>query len=781
MPNKIQLFAVSDTKELVQNETNAGPASLPTFVQNDVVPLELTLLNKTGSITSPFTRQTDQQSVRVGIVTPHAQSPTVHAVGTLSFFAGAGTYNGSISLSTQEIATLLGASTAAAATFEIEVVGGQSSVYTIQKPVEIRADGLKLGAPVAITGTQSFLDSGQSDDRYLRRTGVGTAQGDWSITVLHGGAGSEAKFTRDTDSKVFSLGSWAGASWSTGNPNELTTRGDVVVLVGGGTLSSGEIHRAADPSHDNALARKSYVDARVLAGGTLTNDLHLPGIDEHPKAAASIGYVLAHASTPQVDSTLNFTGSLLGVNIATTGSLVSYTHLHTTSQVAEESGPLYFTATRVRETALTGIDTSTQAVIVAGDNVLSGLGKLEAAKVSKSNGTFTSPVRFSPGTAGAPAITIASDLDTGIFWPTAGNTISIATDGGELVRFGGGAVTIGATTAISTLGIVGHANWSHLIVRGNATQTVDLVQIQDSAETVLTSINKDGALVISNSGLFGSPKGVKITSTNSAGYAAVELTNNSGGSGFLKMLGSGGSPIHALVLENAGAADVCIRTDGIDRVRVTESGEVQVTGLRVMASGGASLEGAVWQNDAQNALATYVGGLASTLPGVIYTSTADKNVASTTAETSIIPTGTGTLTLPANFWVVGKTIKITLIGFLRSKSSAPGTLDVRTKLGAVNIGATGGFVMDTGLSDIITRVNVLMTCRTTGATGTVKVCGALEYLGSGVTYFKVQPFSQGSMVVDTTASSALDMTATFSVSDATNSWTTVDVAFEVLN
>ena len=56
-------------------------------------------------------------------------------------------------------------------------------------------------------------------------------------------------------------------------------------------------------------------------------------------------------------------------------------------------------------------------------------------------------------------------------------------------------------------------------------------------------------------------------------------------------------------------------------------------------------------------------GITGALPAsVIYRQTADKTVANTTTETSIIGTGVGTLPLPANFLIPGRTLRLTFEG-----------------------------------------------------------------------------------------------------------------------
>ena len=98
------------------------------------------------------------------------------------------------------------------------------------------------------------------------------------------------------------------------------------------------------------------------------------------------------------------------------------------------------------------------------------------------------------------------------------------------------------------------------------------------------------------------------------------------------------------------------------------------------------------------------------------------------------------------------------------------------------IATTGGFSLEAALSDVITNIELLMTCRSTGVSGTIRVIGTLEHLEAAGLNRAVKLFGQGGgMTFDTTEAGDLAMTGQFSVSEVANVWTTVDCSFEVLN
>jgi hypothetical protein len=116
-------------------------------------------------------------------------------------------------------------------------------------------------------------------------------------------------------------------------------------------------------------------------------------------------------------------------------------------------------------------------------------------------------------------------------------------------------------------------------IRGNATQTTDVLQTQDSSGNIKLRINQHHGLSITGDGLSASDtKGLKITATSASGAASVEMLNSLGGTpSALKLTGPSQSPSNTLLLVNEAAGDVALMTDGIARLTVKESGVIQVT------------------------------------------------------------------------------------------------------------------------------------------------------------------------------------------------------------
>lgn len=170
--------------------------------------------------------------------------------------------------------------------------------------------------------------------------------------------------------------------------------------------------------------------------------------------------------------------------------------------------------------------------------------------------------------------------------------------------------------------------------------------------------------------------------------------------------------------------------------------------------------------------------------GILFQQTADATVGSSIVEATIIGTGLGTLTLPANFFTVGRGIRISGYGFYTTKNGGPGTLRIRVKLGTT-------VVLDTTANSVTNNVSparlwmiepALITCRTTGNPGTVQGQGNVEFATTHAGSFD-DDFGPNTAVVslDTTSAHTIDVTAEWSVSDPANTMTSTNFVVEVLN
>lgn len=150
----------------------------------------------------------------------------------------------------------------------------------------------------------------------------------------------------------------------------------------------------------------------------------------------------------------------------------------------------------------------------------------------------------------------------------------------------------------------------------------------------------------------------------------------------------------------------------------------------------------------------------------IYAQTNDVTVVNTTTPTTIIGTVTGSATLPANFFGVGKTIIIFVSGTYAQTSSS-NTCTLNFSIGGVAIGSIA-LQHGNSLSTTYFEARIVATCRTTGASGTVQYqgCGLLNLAGTPEFYY-ITSATSGS--INTTTTNAINVTATWLAANPSNS------------
>lgn len=160
----------------------------------------------------------------------------------------------------------------------------------------------------------------------------------------------------------------------------------------------------------------------------------------------------------------------------------------------------------------------------------------------------------------------------------------------------------------------------------------------------------------------------------------------------------------------------------------------------------------------------------------LFTQTASAAAANTTAETALSSTGEGSLTLPANYLRVGRTIHVRASGF--HSSSAGPTIRIRIKLGSTGVLDTTAINSGNGTNKMWLAEGTI-TCRTTGASGTVFGQGYYaEFHPSGTTDSMV---NTGTNTIDTTVPQAVSVTAQWGTASPSNTITCTNLTVETQN
>lgn len=200
--------------------------------------------------------------------------------------------------------------------------------------------------------------------------------------------------------------------------------------------------------------------------------------------------------------------------------------------------------------------------------------------------------------------------------------------------------------------------------------------------------------------------------------------------------------------------------------------------LRGSAAYAGTVEGDFWNDYTQHCLIGYVAGVKQFDSRVLFVQTADATITNTNVETTMFGAGIGTLTLPANFFVVGKTIRLNLRGVHTMDATPPSTV-YRVKLGGVTF-ATITFA-DANDTNQYFELDFLLTCRTTGVGGTAIGQGVIlmhESTGATTADFR-QLVMTATAALDTTIARILDVTAQPAVADAGSSITITNAIVEI--
>lgn len=180
----------------------------------------------------------------------------------------------------------------------------------------------------------------------------------------------------------------------------------------------------------------------------------------------------------------------------------------------------------------------------------------------------------------------------------------------------------------------------------------------------------------------------------------------------------------------------------------------------------------------------FPSGLPNATVATLFSSTATQTVAATVSETTIIGSGSGSLTLPANYLTAGKVLRFAIRGLYSTPALNIGSIAVKLKLGSTVLNTTASA---SALAVSVTNAGfdgeAFITCRTTGASGSVILMGGLTYgVGNNLAPL-VLAINNGvsATTIDTTGTLALDCTITWSNNTAGNSVSSLNCLLEGLN
>jgi hypothetical protein len=160
-------------------------------------------------------------------------------------------------------------------------------------------------------------------------------------------------------------------------------------------------------------------------------------------------------------------------------------------------------------------------------------------------------------------------------------------------------------------------------------------------------------------------------------------------------------------------------------------------------------------------------------------------VTNTVTPTSILGgVGTGASqakhTLPANYWQIGRVMKVTAMGRISTLVTTPGTLTLDIRFGAVIVANGGAMVLSTtAKTNVAWWLEWILTCRAIGSGTTTNLmhqgmwsseaAGATTVAGEAKSLLLPASAPAVGTGFDSTAAQTIDLFATWSVANAANS------------
>lgn len=199
------------------------------------------------------------------------------------------------------------------------------------------------------------------------------------------------------------------------------------------------------------------------------------------------------------------------------------------------------------------------------------------------------------------------------------------------------------------------------------------------------------------------------------------------------------------------------------------------------ASAASTVEGDVWTDSTQKTLTTFIDGAKQPLLGCLFTQTANASIVNTSTPTTLFSTGVGTKTLPANFLVAGKTIRLRISG-VYSTQITPGNVTIAVKVGSTTI-ATATITNILGSASAAAfKSEIDITCRTTGSTGSVMCNGNIFYLATASALGLASLTNGGTTsTINTTTSQVLDIVFTWASASTSSIISCTNATIEILN
>lgn len=211
----------------------------------------------------------------------------------------------------------------------------------------------------------------------------------------------------------------------------------------------------------------------------------------------------------------------------------------------------------------------------------------------------------------------------------------------------------------------------------------------------------------------------------------------------------------------AADTDIVLTTNGVERIRVTLDGELELAGdpgttAQVLTSNGPGTD-PTWEDAGGGGALVYVN---TTIP-------AGNTVANTTTETAF----TSTYDIPTNTLAVGSVIRIKLWGTYSTDAVLAPTIRGRLKLDATTVIDTGTITAIIGATNRGWSGEAQLVVTATGGSGSVDSQGLVEFSTAATAALLVNAPNTAGIAVDTTQALTASVTVQWGTADADNTIT----------
>jgi len=211
---------------------------------------------------------------------------------------------------------------------------------------------------------------------------------------------------------------------------------------------------------------------------------------------------------------------------------------------------------------------------------------------------------------------------------------------------------------------------------------------------------------------------------------------------------------------------------GIGNANTWSSAQTFTVAPVLTASAGGTTDGQIWNDSTQHRPTSYNASLKTPLVGTMFAQTADGTNGAATAATSILGTGVGTKTIPASFFMSGKTIRVKGTGVFTT-AATPGTATITLQLGAVVVATSAATTPTVSLTSKHFDFEFMLTCRSS-----TTIQGGGKIFMDAAIFSLAVPNTTTATIVNATAY-AVDVQSANSLASGCI-WTTKTCTIEVL-